>query len=63
MSESHETPTTSISKACTIDEIADYWDTHSLGDHWNETLEVEFDVTAIRKHRIASDASPTEVKP
>ncbi|MGH9947923.1 MAG: hypothetical protein ACRD6X_12085 [Pyrinomonadaceae bacterium] len=34
-------------------EIGEYWDTHSLADHWDETSEVEFEVTAARRHRIA----------
>lgn len=62
MSESHETPITSISKARALEEIADYWDTHSLSDHWDETHEVEFEVMAIRKRLIAFDVAPTEVK-
>lgn len=61
MNESNEAPITSISKARSIEEIADYWDTHSLDDHWDETHEVEFEVRVIRKHGSASDASPTEV--
>ena len=36
--------TTSISKAQTLEEIADFWDTHSLADYWDETHEVEFEV-------------------
>jgi len=45
--------TTSISKARTLEEIADYWDTHSLADHWEQTREVEFEVRA--PHRITLD--------
>ncbi|HLC16415.1 MAG TPA: hypothetical protein VJL89_09345 [Thermodesulfovibrionia bacterium] len=36
----------SISKAQTIQEIADFWDTHSLDDYWEQTSEVEFEVRA-----------------
>lgn len=62
MSEINEAPITSISKARSIEEIADYWDTHSLADHWDETYEVKFEVCAIRKHRITFDTSTIEVK-
>ena len=43
---------TNISKAKTIEEIGDFWDTHSLADYWDETREVEFNVRAVRRHRI-----------
>ena len=43
---------TSISKAQTIEEIADFWDTHSLADYWDETHEVDFEVRIQRKCRI-----------
>jgi hypothetical protein len=49
----HEHPQlTSISKAQTLEEIADFWDTHSLADYWDETYEVEFEVRAKRRRRI-----------
>jgi len=43
---------TSISQASTLEEIADFWDTHSLGDYWDATHEVTFDVRAVRRHRV-----------
>lgn len=46
---------TSISKARSLDEIAEYWDSHSLADHWDETAEVEFEVRALRRHRVSLD--------
>lgn len=52
MNINRETQTSSISKAASLEEIGDYWDTHSLDEHWNETSEVEFDVRAKRRHRI-----------
>ena len=36
----------SISKVRTIEEIAEFWDTHSLADYWDQTHEVEFEVRA-----------------
>lgn len=43
---------TSVSKARTLDEIADFWDTHSLADYWEQTEEVEFEVRAQRRRRV-----------
>ena len=47
--------TTSISKAHTLEEIAGFWDTHSLADYWDQTHEVEFEVRAIRRRRVTLD--------
>lgn len=49
MTEENEPRLTSISKARTLDEIAEFWDTHSLADYWDQTHEVEFEVRAPRK--------------
>jgi len=46
---------TSISKARTIREIGDFWDTHSLADYWDQTQEVELVVRAKRRHRVTLD--------
>ncbi len=55
MSENDKLQLTSISKASTPEEIGEYWDTHSLADHWDETHEVEVVVRAKRRHRVALD--------
>ena len=52
MSENNTTQMTSISKATTIEEIAEFWDTHSLADYWDQTHEVEFEVSAERRRRV-----------
>jgi hypothetical protein len=52
MSESKETQLTSISKARTLEEIAEFWDTHSLADYWDQTHEVEFKVRAKQRRRV-----------
>jgi hypothetical protein len=52
MNENDELSVTSISKARTLDEIADFWDTHSVADYWDQTEEVEIDVRAQRRHRV-----------
>ena len=46
---------TSISQASDIEEIAEYWDTHSLDDHWDETSPADFEVRAVHRHRVAID--------
>ena len=53
MSENNESQQSSISKGRSLEEIADYWDSHSLADHWEQTHEVEFEVRA--PHRITLD--------
>lgn len=35
---------TSISKAGTYEEIAEFWDTHDLADFWEQTKPVEFEI-------------------
>jgi hypothetical protein len=55
MNENNEARLTSISQARTIEEIADFWDTHSLADYWDETEEVEFEVRAERRRRVTLD--------
>lgn len=52
MNENDTTPLTSISQARTLDEIAEFWDTHSLADYWDQTEEVEFEVRAMRRRRV-----------
>jgi len=45
----------SISKARSLEEIAEFWDTHSLADYWDQTHEVEFEVRAKRRRRVTID--------
>ncbi len=52
MKENKEEQVTSISKARTLEEIADFWDTHSLADYWDETHEVNFEVRMQQRCRI-----------
>ena len=49
MKKNKDEQVTSISKARTLEEIADYWDAHSLADHSDETHEVNFEVRMQRK--------------
>ena len=52
MSENKNKQITSISKTQTLEEIGEFWDTHSLDDYWDETHEVEFEVRAKQRRRI-----------
>jgi CopG antitoxin of type II toxin-antitoxin system len=55
MSKDDEVQGTSISQARTLEEIADFWDSHSLDDYWDQTHEVEFDIRAKRRRRVTLD--------
>ena len=46
---------TSISAARSEEEIAQFWETHSLADHWGQAREVEFEVRAHQRRRITLD--------
>ena len=52
MSKIARTHITGTSKAHTLEEIADFWDTHSLADYWDQTHEVQFEVRAERQPRV-----------
>ena len=55
MSEDKDTQQSSISHAGSPEEIAQYWYTHSLDDHWDKTHEVAFEVRAQQRRRITLD--------
>ena len=55
MNKDNNSRQTSISKARSIEEIAEFWDTHSLADYWDQTHEVEFELRAQRRRRITID--------
>ncbi len=55
MNEPKDPQHTSISKARSLEDIADFWDTHSLADYWDQTHEVTFEVRAQRRRRITLD--------
>ncbi|MGI8670268.1 MAG: hypothetical protein ACR2J3_10560 [Aridibacter sp.] len=40
---------TDISNAQTLKEIADFWDSNSLADHWDKTEEAEFEICAKKR--------------
>jgi hypothetical protein len=45
-------PKSSLSGSRSYQELGEYWDTHSLADHWEETSAVEFelDVKSSARH-------------
>jgi hypothetical protein len=55
MNKDNNSRQTSISKGRSIEEIAKFWDTHSLADYWDQTHEVEFELRAQRRRRITID--------
>ncbi len=55
MSDAKTERKTSISKAGSIQEIGEYWDTHSLAEHWDETIEVSFEIQATQRRRVTID--------
>lgn len=55
MTEANDTDQTPISHARTLDELAEFWDTHSLADYWDATQDAEFAVRAERRHRVTLD--------
>ena len=52
MDENKKTQLSSISQAETLEEIGEFWDTHSLDDYWEKTHEVVFEVRANRRKRV-----------
>ena len=55
MNENDDSQLTPISKARTPEEIAEFWDSHSLADYWDRTHEVEFEVRGKGRRRITLD--------
>ncbi|WP_084604820.1 CopG family antitoxin [Desulfonatronum thioautotrophicum] len=55
MKKSEHASQSTLSQADSLDEIATFWDDHSLSDFWDMTREVSFDVRAERVRRIPLD--------
>lgn len=55
MDESNEKNSSSVSKAKSYVEIAEFWDNHSLDDHMDGSYEVEFDVLAPNPRQVMLD--------
>jgi len=56
MIENNSDQLSSISKARSPEEIGEYWDSHSLADHWDQTHEAEFEIRDSLKLAKASDS-------
>ena len=52
MGENKKAQLSNISQAPTLEEIGEFWDTHSLDDYWDKTREVEFEVRATQRRRV-----------
>ncbi|MEW6237396.1 MAG: CopG family antitoxin [Candidatus Omnitrophota bacterium] len=52
MKENKDSQPSSLSKTRSLEEIADFWDTHSLDDYWDQTREVEFELRVKRRRRV-----------
>ncbi len=52
MSVNNERQPSGISQGRTLEEIGEFWDTHSLDDYWDKTHEVEFEVRAKQRRRV-----------
>ena len=55
MSTDNELQATPISKSTTLEEIGEFWDSHSLADHWDQTAEASFEVRATARRRVTLD--------
>jgi len=55
MDESSKARIKSISQAHSLEEVAEFWDTHSVADYADQVYEVEFEVRASRRRRVTLD--------
>ena len=58
MNESNREGRSSISGASTVEEIGEFWDSHSLAEYAEETTEVSVDLRARRRITPAPDPDP-----
>ena len=58
MNESNREGRSSISGASTVEEIGEFWDSHSLAEYAEETAEVSFELRARQARRIIPDPEP-----
>lgn len=55
MSDPNAISTTSVSGSRNLEEISDFWDTHSLDDYWDQTQVATFEVRARQRRRVTLD--------
>lgn len=53
MGENNGPARTSISQATSIEEIAEFWNTHDTADYWDQFEEVEVEFRLPRRHRVS----------
>ena len=41
-----------MSRATSVEKLGEFWDSHSLADHWGETKEALFELRATRRRRV-----------
>ncbi len=56
MSDDKRIAETSISRSRNLEGVAEYWEEHSVADHWDETRDASFEVRATRRRRVTIDA-------
>jgi hypothetical protein len=52
MQENNQPGVSSISHATTVEEMAEFWDTHDTADYWEQFEEVQINVTMRPRHRV-----------
>lgn len=52
MNAAKERKTAGISGARSVEKLAEFWDSHSLADHWGQTREALFELRATRRRRV-----------
>jgi predicted HicB family RNase H-like nuclease len=55
MSDPKTTGITSVSGSRKLEEIGEFWDTHSLDDYWDQTQDAAFEVRARQRRRVTLD--------
>lgn len=52
MPEDNQLDASSISHSTTLEEMAEFWDTHDTADYWDQFEEVQISVTMKPRHRV-----------
>lgn len=55
MADGRKSERASVSRAKSVKEMGDFWDTHSLADCWDKTRQACFEVRPVRGKRVALD--------
>jgi len=52
MSAARDRKSAGISRATSVEKLAEFWDSHSLADYWGQTRETLFELRATRRRRV-----------